>query len=249
MLSQQLKLHNQQLHNQNQANSVGSNQLISTGVTAASYTAASITVDADGRITAASSGSAGAGMGIITRYTTGPASGTHTAGPSASRIAAFIYAGGGGSGGGRLCAGGGQGGGGGYGYFQAPVVAPFSQPFAVGGGGNGGASRDSLNVNNTPGNAGGNTNLTNIGTVNAGGGGNSASPTPSPSPGNTGNTGNQPGASLSGFDRSFVVGFTGSTKYGAGGIPAGPAPSMCVGSNYSNPGNSGLLVVFENTGT
>ena len=58
------------------ANSVGSNQLISTGVTAASYTAASITVDADGRITAASSGSAGAGMGVPILYTVGPASGT-----------------------------------------------------------------------------------------------------------------------------------------------------------------------------
>jgi hypothetical protein len=46
------------------ANSVGANQLISTGVTAASYTAASITVDADGRITAASSGAAGAGAGV-----------------------------------------------------------------------------------------------------------------------------------------------------------------------------------------
>jgi hypothetical protein len=41
------------------ANSVGSNQLISTGVTPASYTSPTITVDADGRITAATAGSAG----------------------------------------------------------------------------------------------------------------------------------------------------------------------------------------------
>jgi hypothetical protein len=65
MLLQLLKLHNLQLHNLKlAANSVGPNQLIATAVTAGSYTAASITVDADGRITAASSGSAGAGMGI-----------------------------------------------------------------------------------------------------------------------------------------------------------------------------------------
>ena len=68
------------------ANSVGSNQLISTGVTAASYTAASITVDADGRITAASSGSAGAGGYNLVNLILGPASGTYTASPGASRV-------------------------------------------------------------------------------------------------------------------------------------------------------------------
>ena len=41
--------------------SVGPDQLISTGVTAAAYTNASVTVDADGRITAASSGAAAGG--------------------------------------------------------------------------------------------------------------------------------------------------------------------------------------------
>jgi hypothetical protein len=68
------------------ANSVGSNQLISTTVTPATYTSATITVDADGRITAASSGSAGAGMGIPTLYQTGPSSGTHTAAANANRL-------------------------------------------------------------------------------------------------------------------------------------------------------------------
>jgi hypothetical protein len=80
------------------ANSVGANQLISTGVTAASYTAASITVDADGRITAASSGSAGAGMGIPTLISAGPASGTFTASPTTNRLAVYMWAGGGGAG-------------------------------------------------------------------------------------------------------------------------------------------------------
>jgi len=98
-------------------NSVGSNQLISTGVTAASYVAANITVDADGRITAASAGSAGAGMGIPTLYSVGPASGTFTAGPSTNKIIAYTYGG---------------GPAGGFGAYVVTTTQPFSQPFSVG---------------------------------------------------------------------------------------------------------------------
>jgi hypothetical protein len=100
------------------ANSVGSNQLISTGVTAASYTAASITVDADGRITTAASGSAGAGMGIPTLYSVGPASGTYTAAANTNKIIAYTY------GGGPV---------GGFGAYVVPITQPYSQPFSVGG--------------------------------------------------------------------------------------------------------------------
>jgi hypothetical protein len=132
------------------ANSVGANQLISTGVTAATYTAATITVDADGRITSASSGSAGAGMGIPTRYSTGPSSGTHTASPTANRLGVYMVAGGGGG-----QNNGPTGGPGGFGFYNKPITQPFSQPFSVGGGGPTGAS-------------GGATNFTNVGTVNGG---------------------------------------------------------------------------------
>jgi len=156
------------------ANSVGSNQLISTGVVAASYTSASITVDADGRITAASSGSAGGSMGIPTRFTPGPASGTHTANPAATRLAVYMVAGGGAQP--DPCkAGGGQGG---YGFYNKPITQPFSQPFAVGGGG-------------------GATTFTNVGTVNQG---NNGGPM-----GNSGSPGTAPGASLA-VSETFVVG-------------------------------------------
>lgn len=106
------------------ANSVGANQLISTGVTAGSYIASNITVDADGRITTASSGQAGAGMGIPTLYSEGPSSGTYTANPACSELIAYSYGG---------------GPAGGFGAYKINVTQPYSQPYSVGG--SGGATR------------------------------------------------------------------------------------------------------------
>jgi hypothetical protein len=80
-------------------NSVGSNQLISTGVSAATYTTATITVDADGRITSASSGSAG-GLGGQTAYTTaGSGIFTIPSGKSTLKVTIVGAGGGGGPGG------------------------------------------------------------------------------------------------------------------------------------------------------
>jgi hypothetical protein len=213
------------------SNSVGSDQLIATAVTPATYTAATITVDADGRITGASSGSAGAGMGIPTRFSVGPTSGTHTAAPTANRLGVYLYAGGGGGGGGGpgCSPPGGNGGAGGFGFYNKPITQPFSQPFSVGGGGNspGGPSG--------AGNAGGATNFTNVGAVNAGNGGGASSM----AGGSPGNSGNQPGASLTYPTRSFVVG----GSFGSGGALGNSPFTM------SSPGGPGVIVVFENTGT
>ena len=203
---------------------VGTTQLIATGVTAATYTAATITVAADGRITSASSGSAGAGMGIPVLATTGPSSGTYTASPTANRIGAYMWAGGGGSGNGAgdpFFTAGGSGGGGGFGFYNKPISQPFSQPYSIGAGGN-------------PQSAGGATNIANVGTVNAGNGGNNA---PGPTPGNPGTSGNAPGASLTFSNlRQFVIGTPGGT--GATG-----------GVNPAQAGTAGALIIFENTGT
>ena len=221
------------------ANSVGSNQLISTGVTPATYTAATITVDADGRITGASSGSGGAGMGIPTLYVAGPTSGTHTAAPTANRLAVYMWAGGGGGGGGRASSpplGGGQGGNGGYGFYNAPISQPFSNTYAVGGAGSGWRGNT---VPGQSGTAGGNTNLTNVGTVNAGNGGQGGGQGSA-----SGNSGNQPGASYTGWPRSFIGGFA----YGNQGN-GGRATCNCGNSTPGNPGSSGALIIFENTGT
>jgi hypothetical protein len=173
------------------ANSVGSNQLISTGVTAATYTAATITVDADGRITSASSGSAGAGMGIPTLFVSGPSTGTFTAGANTNRIGVYMSGGGGNTGTtglGGMCppfpVPGGAGGRGGFGFYNKPITQPFSQPYSVGA------------------NAG-NTTVANVGTVNAGNNG-----SPSVAQGGTGAAGNQgsaPGANLANMTTKILV--------------------------------------------
>jgi hypothetical protein len=232
------------------ANSVGANQLISTGVTAASYTAASITVDADGRITAASSGSGGAGMGIPTRFSVGPTSGTHTASPTASRLGVYISASGGGGGGRgtQVGAAGGGGGGGGFGYFNAPIAQPFSQPFSIGAPGNPGTFSNNNSVRAPNGNAGGNATLATVGTVNGGAGGQGGI---AASAGGVGAVGNAPGASLTYPTRDFVVGgsFGAPGNQGSGG--SNPMMEGMEGSAASpgNAGTAGVLVIFENIGT
>jgi hypothetical protein len=213
------------------ANSVGSNQLISTGVTAASYTAASITVDADGRITAASSGSGGAGMGIPTLSVQGPTSGTYTASPTANRIGVYMWAGGGGTSNNF-----GGGGDGGYGFYNKPITQPFSQPYAVGAGGNRG---------NASGNAGGATNITNVGTVNGGSGGVACAPQGSKAP-----NGNAPGVSLVGIRTQIASIF--ALSHGACEAPVyrdGFGVGGQGGAAGTSAGAPGALIVFENTGT
>jgi hypothetical protein len=202
------------------ANSVGANQLISTGVTAGSYTAATITVDADGRLTAASAGSAGAGMGIPTLMAQGPTSGTYTAGPTTNRIGVYMYAGGGGSGPSMCCMAHRTGGNGGAGFYNKPITQPFSQPYSVGGGG-------------AANSAGGNTTIANVGTVNGGGGGG----------GSPGANGNQPGSNLT-ITNLYRPGGSGSS------FSQGSTPAVGRGSlTPQDTGGAGLLVVFENSGT
>jgi len=215
------------------ANSVGSNQLISTGVTAASYTAASITVDADGRITAASSGSAGAGMWIPTRFTLGPASGNHVASPITNRLGVYMAGGGGGSGGSNTNISQ-TGGTGGYGFFNQPIATGATQPFVIGGGGNGGPA-------NSPGNAGGATNLGNLGAVNGGNGGGNANT------GNPGNAGAAPTATLVSPNSTFGFGVTFGN--GATGNSVTPVPCFPPAASNGNPGQGGALLIFENNGT
>jgi hypothetical protein len=169
-------------------------------------------------------------MGIPVLMTQGPASGTYTATPTANRIGVYMYAGGGGATGP-----GSAGGVGGGGFYNKPITQPFSQPYAVGSGGNG--STDS-----SPASPGGNTTFTNVGTVNGGAGG----------PDTT--AGNQPGASLTvplNFREGPVVIATPGTRvlfgFGYGGSGWFPRGECTPGQGYT--GGSGALIIYENTGT
>ena len=183
------------------ANSVGSNQLISTGVTAASYTSASITVDADGRITAASSGAAG-GNGYVMKFgVTNPAgaTGTYTASPAASQASVYLFSGKGGDGGFNTEEGTQQGAGGmgGMSYYNIPISQPYSAPYSIGAAGPNGSPGPS---NRPPGGTGSVTTLGAPGpaqyTSPPGGGGGSGG---GRSPGGSAPPGTPSGVTINGF--------------------------------------------------
>jgi hypothetical protein len=230
--------------------SVGPDQLISTGVTAGAYTVASITVDADGRITAASSGAAGAATMVPTFWAQGPASGCFTANPATTKVLTFLVGGGGGGGGRRGPAPPSRGGAAGaIGAYGVPVSAPYTKSYTVGAGGTGGPCGYGT------GTTGGTTTLTDVGTVTGGGGG--------PGTGGAYPTAGTADATNLKFDyapfRDTQTERTGqSSQYTTTGpfIPevganfgtGGSAPSPTASPSDGQPGTKGYMIIYEDIG-
>ncbi len=173
---------------------VTADKLADTAVSAGSYTTANITVDAQGRLTAAASGAGGDGAYVLHFAEVGPNSGNITANPAANNYYAYLCGAGGGAGGystqapGRS---GGAGGDGGIGFFSAPTSGGASIAYSLGAGGNIGTSSPGGN----DGNAGAASTLGTF-TANGGSGGARGGPAFQPNRATKGANGTQSGGIL-----------------------------------------------------
>ena len=220
---------------------VTADKLADTSVSAGSYTTANITVDAQGRLTAASSGAGGDGNFIPKFYELGPNSGNITTNPNSSNWMAFLIGGGGGAGS-KMAPEprrGGAGGMGGVGFFTAAASGGSTIAYSIGAAGNAGTPGG----NGQAGNAGGATTLGGgpLGTANGGGGGTAGGPPFNPNRSQRGTQGTAPGAPIS---------FTGNFLFaGAGGVGGGQNLEGNGTTGTTTAGQAGAIFFYDDGGS
>lgn len=204
------------------------------------FTAATISVDSQGRVVTAASGSAGSEGFQPSLVAQGPASGTFTADANSNRIVVYAASGGGGHGGnhtsGRTA---GLGRPGAFAIYSHPISAPFSKAYAVGAAGNNGSPGNVTNAQ--PGGAGGTTSLADVFNINGGNGGNGAQSGAAGNPGNVGSVSNSPvSATFSAANNSQDT----SPRYM---VPSASGISFPANQQTGyNPSQAGDLVIVEN---
>jgi hypothetical protein len=211
------------------------------------FTAATISVDSQGRVVTAASGSAGSAGMTPTLIATGPASGTFTAAGNSNKLVIYASSGAGGGGGKAPTRIAGKGGSGVFAVYVHPISAPFSQPYAVGARGNRGANHPGAGAN--PGPAGGTTSLANVFNLTGGNGGNASTNNAYGTDGTVGAVSNSPAPATFSSATNTIAD---NTRYvvpvisgvGLSDISNGPVPGF---HQLSYPdGVRGDLVIYEN---